>query len=69
MNKPSVSHFNFGCAAGLKYGRSVGALPVTAETEKVLLRLPMWIDMTAEQLQFVIDSVRDIAAALPAGLQ
>jgi dTDP-4-amino-4,6-dideoxygalactose transaminase len=44
-------------------------MDVTSETEKVLLRLPVWIDMTQDQLHSVIDAVKEIAAALPAGLQ
>jgi dTDP-4-amino-4,6-dideoxygalactose transaminase len=44
-------------------------MDVTSETEKVLLRLPVWIDMTQDQLQSVIDAVKEIAAALPVGLQ
>jgi dTDP-4-amino-4,6-dideoxygalactose transaminase len=55
--------------SGLKYGRTVGSMDVTSETEKVLLRLPVWIDMTQDQLHSVIDAVKEIAAALPAGLQ
>jgi dTDP-4-amino-4,6-dideoxygalactose transaminase len=47
----------------------VGSMDVTSETEKVLLRLPVWIDMTQDQLQSVIDAVKEIAAALPVGLQ
>lgn len=52
----------------MKYGRIVGAMTVTEETERTLLRLPMWIEMTPAQVQFVLDSVVDIANTLPEGL-
>jgi dTDP-4-amino-4,6-dideoxygalactose transaminase len=51
--------------AGLKYGRSVGCMDVTNEIQHVLLRLPVWIDMTAAQVQFVLESVKEIAASAP----
>ena len=51
---------------GLKYGRVVGSMAVTDRVQKVLLRLPLWIDMTQEQLQCVVDAVRAIAADIPA---
>jgi dTDP-4-amino-4,6-dideoxygalactose transaminase len=53
----------------VKYGRSVGSMAVTNEVQNVLLRLPVWSDMTPGQVQFVLDSVREIAAALPVELK
>ena len=52
--------------AGLKYGRSVGCMDVTNDVQNVLLRLPVWIDMTPGQVQFVLDAMIEIAAAAPA---
>jgi dTDP-4-amino-4,6-dideoxygalactose transaminase len=44
--------------AGLKYGRVVGSMDVTDHISASLLRLPMWIDLTDEQIQFVIETVK-----------
>ena len=49
--------------AGVKYGRSVGSMAVTDDVQNVLLRLPLWIDMTPAQVQFVLESVKEIAAS------
>ena len=55
--------------SGLKYGRSVGPMTVTDEVQHTLLRLPLWVDMTPEQVQFVLAAVKEIAAAMPADLK
>ena len=70
LKKRGVSAFTHYVAlhsapAGLKYGRSVGPMDVTDKVQHVLLRLPVWIDMTPGQVQFVIDAVKEIAAAAP----
>jgi dTDP-4-amino-4,6-dideoxygalactose transaminase len=44
-------------------------MAVTNEVQSVLLRLPVWSDMTPSQVQFVLDSVREIAANMPAELK
>lgn len=51
--------------AGMRVGRSDGELPVTTESSERLLRLPLWTDMTAEQVAHVVDAVYD-AASVPA---
>lgn len=35
---------------------------VTDEVQHTLLRLPVWVGMTAQEVQSVLDAVRDIAA-------
>jgi dTDP-4-amino-4,6-dideoxygalactose transaminase len=43
--------------AGQRYGRTAGELPVTEDVADRLLRLPLWPDMTAEQIAQVVDGV------------
>ena len=43
--------------AGLKFGRAVGALPVTERTAARLLRLPVWAGMTEGDVDFVTATV------------
>ena len=40
----------------------------TDAVQHTLLRLPVWADMDAAQVQFVVDAVRHIASNLPAHL-
>mmetsp|Transcript_4975 Transcript_4975/g.10871 ORF Transcript_4975/g.10871 Transcript_4975/m.10871 type:complete len:474 (+) Transcript_4975:1764-3185(+) len=44
--------------AGVKYCRAVGTMEVTDTISACLLRLPIWIDLKDEQVQFVIDAVK-----------
>jgi dTDP-4-amino-4,6-dideoxygalactose transaminase len=44
--------------AGRRFGRASGDLPVTANAADRLIRLPMWLGMTDEQIEFVVDGVR-----------
>jgi dTDP-4-amino-4,6-dideoxygalactose transaminase len=44
-------------------------MAVTDQVEKVLLRLPVWIEMTPAQVQAVLEAVRQIATTLPADLR
>jgi dTDP-4-amino-4,6-dideoxygalactose transaminase len=44
-------------AAGMRYGRAAGPLPVTEEVSQRLLRLPLWADMTADDVDLVVGSV------------
>lgn len=48
--------------AGLKYGRVASGteLSITTSISSRLLRLPVWIDMTEEQLNSVVDSLKGI---------
>ena len=39
--------------AGKKFGRSYGSLPVTESTSECLLRLPIYYEMTAEDVEIV----------------
>lgn len=43
--------------AGVRFGRSSGAYPVTQMAADRLLRLPMWADLTAAQVDEVVDAV------------
>nr|WP_232968137.1 dTDP-4-amino-4,6-dideoxygalactose transaminase [Pseudomonas sp. CCOS 191] len=43
--------------AGLRYARSVGQLPVTQEVSASLLRLPLYSDMTIEQVTEVCEAI------------
>jgi len=47
--------------AGLRFGRAVGSLPVTDDVSARLLRLPLWPDMTPDDVDLVVNAV---AAAL-----
>ena len=47
----------------------VGQLQVTDRIYRVLLRLPMWADLTAVQVQTVIDALHDIAGQFCPGCQ
>jgi dTDP-4-amino-4,6-dideoxygalactose transaminase len=43
--------------AGRKYGRAHGSLPHTEEVSERLVRLPLWIGMTEDDLQQVAKAV------------
>jgi dTDP-4-amino-4,6-dideoxygalactose transaminase len=43
--------------AGLRYGRTAGSLAVTDDISDRLLRLPLWPDMTHDDVQSVIESM------------
>lgn len=42
---------------GKKYARTAGPLPVTEDRASRILRLPLWIGMTAEEIEFVCEKV------------
>lgn len=44
--------------AGLKYGRVAGPLPVTDDISDRLLRLPLWPDMTKDEVTSVVELMR-----------
>jgi dTDP-4-amino-4,6-dideoxygalactose transaminase len=48
--------------AGLRYGRTSGELPVTERVSSTLLRLPLWIGISDEQLDHVVSTVERILA-------
>jgi len=52
--------------AGMRYGRTHGTLSVTDDISDRLLRLPLWPDMTGDDVTYVADA---LAAALGAPLQ
>jgi dTDP-4-amino-4,6-dideoxygalactose transaminase len=43
--------------AGMRYGRTAGAMTVTDEAGDGLLRLPLWVGMTAEEVERVLDGL------------
>jgi len=46
--------------AGRRYGRTAGSLDVTDDVSARLLRLPLWVGMTEEQIDHTVVSVRQI---------
>lgn len=46
--------------AGLRYGRTVGSLAVTEDVSDRVLRLPLWADMTREDVQSVVEPIARI---------
>jgi dTDP-4-amino-4,6-dideoxygalactose transaminase len=44
--------------AGRRFGRAVGDLPITQEIADRLIRLPLWVGMSREEVQFVVTAVR-----------
>ncbi|HEY5286129.1 MAG TPA: dTDP-4-amino-4,6-dideoxygalactose transaminase [Solirubrobacteraceae bacterium] len=49
--------------AGKRLGALPHPVPVTDDISKRLLRLPLWVGMTDEQVDFVIDSVNQVVGA------
>lgn len=45
--------------AGVKYGRTSGSMKVTDDLANRMLRLPMYADLSAEDVKLVTDSVQD----------
>jgi len=43
--------------AGVRYGRAVGELSVTDDVSRRLLRLPIWPDMSSEDVDLVVESL------------
>lgn len=53
--------------AGRRYARPAAPLPVTDRVSEQLVRLPLWVGMTAEERARVVDAVHDaVAASVPA---
>ena len=52
---------------GVKFGHSRGPMTVTEQLYKTLLRLPIWIDMTSDELHRVISAVKRITTDLICG--
>jgi dTDP-4-amino-4,6-dideoxygalactose transaminase len=48
--------------AGQRYGRTHGPLPVTVEQSARLIRLPLWVGLTEQQQERVVDILRKAAA-------
>jgi dTDP-4-amino-4,6-dideoxygalactose transaminase len=44
--------------AGRRFGRTNGPLPVTDEISGRLLRLPLWVEMTDDDIDYVVDGLR-----------
>lgn len=47
--------------AGRRFGRTPGAMAVTDDISRRLLRLPIWSDMTADDVAYVVRKVGDVA--------
>ncbi len=43
--------------AGLRYGRASGSLEVTSELSSRLVRMPMYFEMTLDEVDYVVDAV------------
>lgn len=43
--------------AGRRFGRAMGELPITEDVAARLLRLPLWVGMSDEDVGYVVDSV------------
>jgi dTDP-4-amino-4,6-dideoxygalactose transaminase len=48
--------------AGIKFGRTDGPMTTTERVHQTLLRLPIWVDMTYDELNIVTRAVKTIAA-------
>jgi len=48
--------------AGIKYGRTFGQLPVTNDTSDRLLRLPLYYEMSDQEVELVAEVVQDFYA-------
>ena len=61
----AVSHYVplHSSRAGLRYGRVHGSLEVTDDVSERLLRLPLWIGMTADDVAYVAEALRRTLAA------
>ena len=49
--------------AGMRFGRTVGSLPVTEEMSERQLRLPLWPDMTPNHVQIVVEAISRVLRA------
>ena len=47
--------------AGSKYGRAHGGVRVTEELSQRIVRLPLWVGLTASDVDRVVSSVEDLA--------
>jgi dTDP-4-amino-4,6-dideoxygalactose transaminase len=50
--------------AGRRFGTSVGELPVTSSMSDRLVRLPLWVDLRDDQIERVVEAVKDVVAGL-----
>jgi dTDP-4-amino-4,6-dideoxygalactose transaminase len=62
----TVSHYVplHSSPAGGRYGRVHGSMEVTDDVSERLLRLPVWVGMTADDADYVADALRGIFAAV-----
>jgi dTDP-4-amino-4,6-dideoxygalactose transaminase len=49
--------------AGRRFGRAIGELPITEDIAARLLRLPLWVGMTDDDIEYVVDGVGRAAGA------
>ena len=47
--------------AGLKFSRTAGGMAVTDSVFAGLLRLPLWVGLRIDELQYVINAVKEVA--------
>ena len=45
--------------AGRRFGRASGDLPVTDDVSARLIRLPLWLGMTPEDIAMVVNALRE----------
>jgi dTDP-4-amino-4,6-dideoxygalactose transaminase len=50
--------------AGRRFGAAIGELPVTNSVSERLVRLPLWPDLSADQVARVVGAVEEAASAL-----
>lgn len=48
--------------AGRRYGRAVGDLPITGDVAARLIRLPLWVGMTEDDVEGVVTALRNALA-------
>jgi len=60
----SSTHYNplHSAPGGVKFGRTAGPMTTTELIHKTLLRLPIWVDMTLDELDVVTSAVKTITA-------
>jgi dTDP-4-amino-4,6-dideoxygalactose transaminase len=61
----AVSHYVplHSSTAGRRYGRVHGSLEVTDRVSEQLVRLPLWVGMTADEAAYAADALRRILGA------
>ncbi len=60
----AISHYVplHSAPAGRRFGRVSGSLDVTERVAAQLVRLPLWVDMTADDVSAVVEGIAEWAA-------